>query len=60
MYSFQDGDGRISAAEVKVYTDIFLEDCGDSETAKARLLAVFKALDLVEILKSQLSIKLTK
>ena len=42
----QDGDGTISASEVKVYTDMFLEECVDSAAAKSRLLAVFNALDL--------------
>ena len=42
----QDGDGRVTEAEVKVYTDLFLEECGSDEDAKRRLLAIFGALDL--------------
>jgi len=42
----QDRDGRVTEAEVKVYTDLFLEECGSDEDAKRRLLAIFGALDL--------------
>jgi len=40
-----DCDGRVSEAEVKVYTDLFLEECRSEEDAKRRLVAIFGAID---------------
>lgn len=40
-----DGDGLVSEAEVKVYTDLFLEKCESEEDAKRRLMAIFAAID---------------
>jgi Ca2+-binding EF-hand superfamily protein len=41
-----DKNGSISAAEIKVFTDLLLEDCANEATAKKRLMSVFSALDI--------------